>query len=102
MVGLGLRAGLVEPAAGGDVDLAAKDRLETPVSRVIVKDHRRKHIAVLCHGKRRHLELDGFVQELVDAACAVEERKLGVQVKVNELVHPYSHSIVDGGFDEMS
>jgi hypothetical protein len=43
---------------------------------------------------------DGFVEQFVDAAGAVEQRELGVQMEVNEVHH--SHSMVDGGFDEMS
>ena len=100
MVGLGLRPALLEPAALGDVDLAAQDRLDAAGARVIVEDHRREQVAVLGDRKRRHVELDRFVQQLVDAAGAVEERKLRVQVQVDEVRH--SHSIVDGGFEEMS
>jgi hypothetical protein len=40
---------------------------------VIVKDHRREHVAVLGHGERRHLQLHRFVQQLIDPARAVEE-----------------------------
>ena len=70
------------------------------VARVVVEDDRREHVAVLGDRERRHLQLDRFVEQLVDAAGAVEERELGVQVEVDEVRH--SHSIVDGGFDEMS
>jgi hypothetical protein len=52
---------------------------------VVVEGHRREHVAVLGDGERRHLELDRFVEQLVDATGAVEERELGVQVEVNEL-----------------
>ena len=111
VIRLGLRPGLVEPAARRDVDLAAEDRLQPALARVVVEHHRREHVAVLGHGERRHLQLDRFVQQLVDAAGAVEQRELGVEVKMNELVMTdlrscslpdHSHSIVDGGFDEMS
>jgi hypothetical protein len=101
MIRLGLRPRLVEPAALRDVDLAAKNRLDAALARVVVKDDRREHVAVLGDRQRRHLELDRFVQQLVDPAGAVEKRKLGVKVKVNEF-SAHSHSIVDGGFDEMS
>ena len=56
---------------------------------------------MLGHRDRRHLERDRLVEYLVDATRAVEQRELRVQVKVDELWH-YSHSIVDGGLDEMS
>ena len=58
---------------------------------------------------------DRLIEQLVDAARAVEQRELGVQVKVDEFRHRYvpnpilnpasrshSHSIVDGGFELMS
>jgi hypothetical protein len=82
---------------------------------------------VLGDRDRRHLQPDSLIEDLVDPARAVEQRELGVEVEVNELshdlgtrspqsaqsylvfaglaafaFHPYSHSIVDGGFDEMS
>ena len=100
VVGFGLRSALLEAAALRHVDLAAEDRLDAAGARVVVEDHRREHVAVLGDRERRHVELDRFVQQLVDAAGAVEERKLGVQVQVNEVRH--SHSIVEGGFEEMS
>ena len=57
---------------------------------------------------RRHLQRDGLIEQLVDAARAVEQRELGVQMEVDELRHAtalhahHSHSIVDGGFELMS
>ena len=57
---------------------------------------------MLGDGHRRHLQLRRAVEQLADAAGAVEQRELGVQMQVDELVHPYSHSIVAGGFELMS
>jgi hypothetical protein len=51
-----------------------------------MKDDRRKHVAVLGDGERGHLQPRGLVEQLVDAARAVEQRKLGVTMKVNEIV----------------
>ena len=85
MVGFGLRPALVEAAAGGDVDLAPQDRLEAAVLGVIVEDDRREHVAVLGDRERRHLELDRFIEELVDAAGAVEQRELRMQMEMDEL-----------------
>ena len=59
---------------------------------------------------RRHLQRDRLIEQLVDAARAVEQRVLGVEVKMDELSHRitrseslgHSHSIVDGGFEQMS
>jgi hypothetical protein len=53
---------------------------------MVVKDHRGKHIAVLGHGERRHLQLRGLVEQLVDAAGTVEQGELGVTMKVNEVL----------------
>ena len=75
--------------------------LPTVVARVVVKNDGRKQVTVLGDRQRRHPELDRLVEKLVDAAGAVEQRKLSMEMKVNEVLH-YSHSIVDGGFDEMS
>ena len=73
MIRLGLRPALVEPAALGDVDLAAQDGLQPALPRVIVKDDRGEHVAVLGHGQRRHLQLHRFVEQFVDPAGAVEQ-----------------------------
>ena len=100
MVGLGLRARLLEAAPLRDIDLAPKNRLQAAIARVIVEGDGRKHVAVLGDRERRHLQLDGFVEQFVDAACAIEQRELGVEMEVDEFAH--SHSMVEGGFDEMS
>ena len=102
--GLAGRAALVAAIAGRDVDLAAEDRLDAALARRVVKDDRREHVAVLGDGERRHLELLRLIEQLVDAAGAVEQRELGVQVKVDEVMHiaHHSHSIVEGGFELMS
>ena len=93
VVRLGLRPALLEAASLRDVDLAAEDRLEPALARVIVKDHRREHVAVLGHRERRHLQLHRLVEQLVDAAGAVEQRELGVQMEVDELsIHDFAIS----------
>ena len=40
---------------------------------------------MLGHGQRRHPELHRLVEEFVDTAGAVEQRELGVKVKMNEV-----------------
>ena len=82
---------MVAPVARRDVHLAAENRLDAARPRVIVEDHRREQVAVLGDRNRRHLQLDRLIEQLVDAAGAVEQRKLGVQVKMNE----FSHAIDD-------
>ena len=73
MVRLGLRTALLEPAPLRDVDLTPENRLESTLARVIVKDHRREHVAVLGDGERRHLQLHRFIEQLVDPAGTVEQ-----------------------------
>ena len=82
-------AALVAPIAGRDIDLAPEDRVQPAGPRVVVEDHRREHVAVLGDGDRRHLQRDRLIEQFVDPARAVEQRELGVEVKVNELRHDY-------------
>ena len=46
-----------------------------------------KQIAVLGHRNRRHLQLRRAIEQLADAARAVQQRELGVQMEVDELSH---------------
>ena len=79
-------AALRRPAAGCDVHLASENRLHAALLGVIVKDDRRKHVAVLGDRQRRHLQPCSLIEQLVDTARAVEQRKLGVTMKVNEVL----------------
>ena len=79
-------AALRQPAARRDVDLAAENRLHAPLFGVVVEDDRRKHVAVFGHRQCRHLQARRLVEQLVDAARAVEQGKLGVTMKVNEVL----------------
>ena len=80
-------AALGAPVAGRDVDLAAENRIQPARPRMVVEDHRREQVAVLGDGNRRHLQLDRLIEHLVDAARAVEQRVLGVQMEVDEFRH---------------
>ena len=93
--------GSVVAGARRDVDLAPENRRHAALARLVVKRDRRKQVAVLGDGDRRHLQLRHPVEQFADAAGAVEQRKLGVQMQVDEFVH-HSHSIVAGGFELMS
>ena len=75
------------PIARSNVHLTAENRIDSPLPRLIVKDDRREHVAVLGNRERRHLELHRAVEELLDAARAVEQRVLGVQVQMDEISH---------------
>ena len=72
---------------GRHVDLAAENRLHAPLPRVVVKDHRREQVAVLGDRHRRHLQRGRLIEQLVDPARAVEQRKLGVEMEMDELRH---------------
>ena len=96
------RARLVAPISRRHIDLASEDGIDAPLPGLVVKGDRREHVAVFSDRHRRHLEFCGAVQHLADAAGAVEQRELRVQVQVDELSHPYSHSIVAGGLELMS
>ena len=74
-------------AARRHVHLAPEDRLHTALPCVIVENDRRKHIPVLGHRHGRHLQPGSLIEQLVDAARAVEQRILGVEMKMNELGH---------------
>ena len=83
--GLARIAAFQVPAARRHVDFAAQNGLHAVLPRMVVEEHRRKHVAVLGHRYRRHLHACGFIEQLVDAACAIEQRIFGVQMEVNEL-----------------
>ena len=74
-------------AAWRHIDLAAQDRVDAPLPRVIVERDRREHVAVLGDGNPGHAVALHLLEQLVDAAGAVEQRELGVQVEVNEVGH---------------
>ena len=69
------RAGLCEPAAGRDIHLATEDWFHTTLLRMIVKDHRREHVAVFGDRERRHFQPGRLIEKLVDAAGTVEQVK---------------------------
>jgi hypothetical protein len=52
---------------------------------------------VLGHGNRRHLQRYRLIEQLVDAARAVEQRELGVKVKVDEVRHLLTLQIWQSG-----
>src|SRR5438105_13509225 len=70
-----------------NVDLASKNWLNTAPARLVMKRDGGKQIAVLGHRNRRHLQLRRAIEQLADAARAVQQRELGVQMEVDELSH---------------
>jgi hypothetical protein len=56
---------------------------------VVVEDHRRKQVAVLGDGNRRHLQLHRLIEHFIDPARAIEQRILGVQMKMERIRELY-------------
>src|SRR5947208_2877559 len=95
------------PAPGGDVELAAEDRLDASLLRREIEVDRPEEVAVVRQRDRGQAQILRLLDELLELRGAVEEAVLGVDVEVNELavLHrepAHSHSMVDGGFEEMS
>ena len=90
VVRLARRARALVPAARRDVHLAAQNRLDAALLRLVVERDRREHVPVLGDRERGHLQLLRAVEQLLDAARAVEQRELRVEVQVDELGHHVS------------
>ena len=86
----------------GDVHFAADDGLHAGLRCGFVETHRTKKIAVIGDGNGGHAGLLRLFRKRLVTAGAVEQAESGMQVKMNELRHVYSHSIVAGGLDVMS
>ena len=81
---------------GGDIDLTAEDRFEVlafsskfvifflAVIEELLDAH---HIAVIGYGNAAHTVGDGLVNHLGNARLPVKQRVLGVDVKMNEILH---------------
>ncbi len=81
------RPALRAPVTRSHIDFAAENRVDATLARLVVKDDRREHVAVLGDRHRRHLQLDRFVEQLLDPAGAVEQRVFRVQVQMDEVGH---------------
>jgi hypothetical protein len=101
---IALTALLVEARARGDVHLAAEDRLHLLSPRRLVELDGAEEVAVVGESHGGHPQRLRALEEGVDLDRPVEKRVLTVEVQVNERSgrHPYSHSIVAGGLEEMS
>ena len=87
VVAVGRRAVHAVVVLLADVELAADDRLDAVLLRGIVEMHRAEDVAVVGDGDGRHVQLGHARHELVDVAGAVEQRVVGVQVKMDKLGH---------------
>jgi len=76
---------LVEAAAGSDIDLTANNRFDAFVSGGLVKINRAAEHAVIGDRERRESQLVRFVDQPVEAAGAIEQRILGVQMEVDKI-----------------
>ena len=95
------------PASGRDVELAAEDRLDAGLLGRVVEVDRAEEVAVIRERDGRELQLLGLVDQLLELGGTVEQAVLGMNVQVDEfaMLHRapgHSHSIVEGGLDEMS
>ena len=72
IVGLAGSAAAGMTTSGGDIDLAAENRFDVALARLIVKDDAGKQITVLGDGQRGRSGLLGVVQQLADPAGAVQ------------------------------
>ena len=68
-----------------DIDLAADQRLDAHLLRVLVELDGAREAPVIGQRDGGHLELGGAGSERGNAASPVEDRVLGVDVKVDEL-----------------
>ena len=72
------RGFLFEPAAGGDVDFAADNRLDALLHGGLEKIDGSEQHAVVGDGEGGEFEVVGAVHQLVDAAGRIEQRVFGV------------------------
>jgi hypothetical protein len=93
-VALLLRAPVV-----GDVDLAADQRLHALLPRLLPELDRAGERAVVRERDRRHLQLRRARGEVRDAARPIENRVLGVDVKVDERGLTHGRPILGRGPD---
>ncbi len=80
-VGLGLGLTI------GDVGLAAEDRLHTVGLGLLVELDGAEHVAVVGHRHRLHAPFLNLAAEVRHADGTVEQRVLGVQVQMCEVIH---------------
>ncbi len=77
---------LFRELAGGHVDLAADDRLDPGLLRLLVELDGAEEVAMVGHGDRRHAELARLAHDLRDAVGPVQHGVLRVQVEMDERV----------------
>ncbi len=83
-----------------DVDLRPEDRLHASQKGLFVESDRPHHPAVIGDGNGGHLQLLHALDQRLELDRPVEEAVFRMEVEVDEALH--SHSMVPGGFEEMS
>ena len=74
-------------AARGHISLDADDGLDLGLLAGFIKFNGAEHIAVIGERQRRHVALLRRVNEILDAARAVEQAVVGMIVEVDEAEH---------------
>ena len=92
--------GLVETGIRRQVQFRADDGLDFALQRFFIKIDRAQDRAVIGQGHGRHLEGEGFFQQVVDFQGRIEQAVFRMQVQVDETLH--SHSMVAGGLEVIS
>src|SRR5580700_10807474 len=72
-------------ADGGDINFAADDGLHAAGGGLVVKIGGGEEISVIGDGDGGHAAARGFIDEFADIAGPVEQREIGVQMKMYEV-----------------
>ena len=75
----------LKAASPCDIDLAADDRLDPLAAGGLIKIDGPKEHAMIGYRQGRELQLMRFIHEPVHAASAIEQRILGVNMKMNKV-----------------
>ena len=67
------------------VDLAADDGLDPVAVGSFVEAHGAEQVAVIGHGRCRHVELRQMLHQGIDFAGAVQQAVIGMEVQVNKV-----------------
>jgi hypothetical protein len=97
-------------ALGQVIDFGTQDGMNPLFLRLLIKLKDPKEVDMVRHRHRLHSELFDLCDQAVDRDSPMKKAVLRMNVKMNEIlgIHfdeiyiPYSHSIVAGGFDEIS
>ncbi len=94
------RFAAIVPASLGDIHFAADDRFHAARLGRVVERFRRKQIAVIGDGDRRHLPARRFIDNLFEVARSIQQAVIRVQMQVNESgsFHAVGYSNLAGRF----